>query len=104
MSESRIIHGDCIEGMGKLDTGSFNLIVADPPYNLNKDFGPWNETERKAEWRDWTRAWLEEASRLLSDEGNIFVYGIHHHMCWVQCMMREMAKAHLRLIEARAGE
>lgn len=98
MSESRIIHGDCIQGMGKLDTGSFNLIVADPPYNLNKDFGPWKETDRKAEWRDWTRAWLEEASRLLSDEGNIFVYGIHHHMCWVQCMMLEMGLIYRRQI------
>lgn len=46
MSDSRIIHGDCIEGMAALDAGSFNLIVADPPYNLNKDFGPWKETER----------------------------------------------------------
>lgn len=98
MSESRIILGDCIEGMASLEAGSFNLIVADPPYNLNKDFGPWKETERKAEWRDWTRLWLEEASRLLSDSGNIFVYGIHHHMCWVQCMMLEMGLIYRRQI------
>lgn len=98
MSDFRIIHSDCIEGMKNLAPGSFNLIVADPPYNLNKDFGPWKETARKAEWRDWTRAWLEEAKRLLSDEGNIFVYGIHHHMCWVQCMMLEMGLIYRRQI------
>ncbi len=98
MSDSRIIHGDCIEGMAALSAGSFNLIIADPPYNLNKDFGPWKETERKAEWRDWMRTWLEEAGRLLSDEGNIFVYGIHHHMCWVQCMMLEMGLIYRRQI------
>jgi len=63
MLDVRIIQGDCIEGMRSLDEGSFNLIVADPPYNLNKDFGPWKETERKAEWREWTRQWLEEAMR-----------------------------------------
>ncbi len=98
MPESRIFLRDCIEGMASLDAGSFNLIVADPPYNLNKDFGPWKETERKAEWRDWTRSWLKEANRLLSDEGNIFVYGIHHHMCWVQCMMLEMGLIYRRQI------
>jgi len=43
-----IILGDCIQGMRKLDEGTFNLIIADPPYNLNKDFGVWKETEQKA--------------------------------------------------------
>ncbi len=90
--------GDCIAGMKKLQDGSFNLIVADPPYNLDKDFGPWKETERKAEWRDWTRDWLTEAKRVLSDEGNIFVYGIHHHMCWVQCMMYDLGLVYRRQI------
>lgn len=98
MPISRITHGDCIEGMAALDEGAFNLIVADPPYNLNKDFGPWKETERKAEWRGWTRAWLEESKRLLSDKGNIFVYGIHRHICWVQCMMLDMGLVYRRQI------
>jgi len=95
---SDIIVGDCIEGMKSLHAAQFNLIIADPPYNLNKDFGQWKETEKKAEWREWTRAWLLEASRLLTDEGNIFVYGIHHHMCWVQCMMYEMGLLYRRQI------
>ena len=98
MLKSEGIHGDCIQGMKSLNEGSFNLIVADPPYNLNKDFGPWKERERKEEWRDWTRMWLEESKRLLSDKGNIFVYGIHHHMCWVQCMMYEMGLIYRRQI------
>lgn len=97
-TRSGIIIGDCIEGMRALEEGAFNLIVADPPYNLNKDFGAWKESERKEEWRDWTRSWLLEAKRVLSDEGNIFVYGIHHHMCWVQCMMYEMGLIYRRQI------
>lgn len=98
MMRDSIVFGDCIEGMRQLPDGAFNLIVADPPYNLNKDFGPWKETERKAEWRDWTLAWLTEAKRVLSEEGNIFVYGIHHHMCWVQCMMYDLGYVYRRQI------
>ena len=57
-----MIHvGDCIEGMRGLKKGSFNLIIADPPYNLDKDFGVWKETEKKAEWKEWSREWLEVA-------------------------------------------
>lgn len=98
MPVANIIQGDCIAGMRSLPEASFNLIIADPPYNLQKDFGPWKETEHKAAWRQWTRSWLEEAKRVLSDEGNIFVYGIHHHMCWVQCMMLEMELIYRRQI------
>ncbi len=96
--ENQIILSDCIDGMRNLPEGFCNLIVADPPYNLNKDFGPWKETERKSEWKDWTRRWLAEALRVLSDEGNIFVYGIHHHQCWVQCIMYELGFSYRRQI------
>lgn len=98
MPDGQIILADCIEGMKARADGEFNLIVADPPYNLDKDFGPWKETEKKAEWRDWTRDWLEQADRVLSSRGNIFVYGIHHHMCWVQCMMYELGLTYRRQI------
>ena len=84
--------------MKKLKAGVFNLIIADPPYNLNKDFGPWKEIEHRSEWKDWTRQWLSEAMRVLSDKGNIFVYGIHHHQCWVQCLMYELGFIYRRQI------
>ena len=71
MNGSQIINGDCIQGMKDLEAGSINLIIADPPYNLNKDFGPWKETERKGEWKEWTRAWLAETRRVLSDDGMV---------------------------------
>ena len=89
---------DCVEGMTGLRDGEFNLIIADPPYNLDKDFGPWKESEHRGEWKDWMREWLSEALRVLSDRGNIFVYGIHHHQCWVQCMMYEVGFKYRRQI------
>ena len=40
MIETNKIHyGDCIKQMQKLENDSIDLIIADPPYNLNKDFG-----------------------------------------------------------------
>ncbi|MEI4481174.1 MULTISPECIES: DNA-methyltransferase [unclassified Phyllobacterium] len=84
--------------MAGLDGQQFNLIVADPPYNLSKDFGEWKEIDRREEWHSWTKLWLQEAYRLLSPTGNIFVYGIHHHLCWVQCMMYEIGFSYRRQI------
>lgn len=94
----QIVQGDCIVEMAKLPASMFNLIIADPPYNLDKDFGQWKESDRRQDWREWTRLWLGEAYRLLSDEGNIFVYGIHRHQCWVQCMMYDLGFCYRRQI------
>ena len=94
----QIVRGDCIEGMKGLGDRKFNLIIADPPYNLDKDFGVWKEREKRAEWKDWTREWLYEALQVLSDQGNIFVYGIHQHQCWVQCIMYELGFVYRRQI------
>ena len=83
----RVILEDCIQGMKGLPDGSVDLVIADPPYNLEKDFGAWKEKERKSEWLPWSKKWLDECNRVLAESGSIFVYGIHHHLCWLQCYM-----------------
>ena len=90
--------GDCVQGMDDLKKNSINLIVADPPYNLNKDFGIWKEDAMRKDWKNWSRSWLAAAYRVLSEEGNIFVYGIHHHQCWIQCIMYELGFVYRRQI------
>ncbi len=90
--------GDCIDGMRDLPDECAGLVVADPPYNLNKDFGAWNETNRKNEWLPWCKEWLDEVNRLLRPGGNVFVYGIHHHLCWLQCYMYEIGLSYRRQV------
>ncbi len=94
----RINHGDCIKGMHDLPDECADLVIADPPYNLNKDFGSWNENERHEEWLPWSKKWLDEVKRILRPGGNVFVYGIHHHLCWLQCYMYEIGLTYRRQI------
>ena len=93
-----IYNQDCIEGMRQLPDDFVHLVVADPPYNLEKDFGNWKEPERKDEWLPWCKEWISEAKRILVSGGNIFVYGIHHHLCWLQCYMYEIGFTYRRQI------
>ena len=96
--QNKIFNKDCIKGMKLLNNDSINLIIADPPYNLNKNFGVYNEKKEKNSWKKNTFDWLTESYRILSDEGNIFVYGIHKNLCWVQCMMYEIGFKYRRQI------
>jgi len=93
-----IFNEDCIEGMKKIGDCSVDLIVADPPYNLNKKFGQWDETKNKDIWLPWSKEWLNECNRILKNNGSIFVYGIHHHLCWLQCHMYEIGLIYRRQI------
>ncbi len=93
-----IVLGDCLEGMRRLPSGIASLIIADPPYNLAKDFGAWKETEQAHRWLPWCKEWLVECQRLLTEQGSIFVYGIHHHLCWIQCHMYDLGLRYRRQI------
>lgn len=96
--QDQIIHGDCLEVLPTLAADSVDLIIADPPYNLSKDFGQWKEVERRDEWLPWCRKWLNESKRVLKPGGSIFVYGIHHHLCWIQCHLYDIGLAYRRQI------
>lgn len=94
----KIILGDSLELLKQLPAESAELIIADPPYNLKKDFGPWKEKEKKDQWLPWCKKWLEECNRVLKPNGSIFVYGIHNHLCWLQCYLYELGLVYRRQI------
>lgn len=96
--ENRIVVGDCLEELARLPSSCARLIIADPPYNLSKDFGVWRESEHRENWLPWCKDWLAECKRVLAPGGSIFVYGIHHHICWIQCYLYELGLDYRRLI------
>ena len=69
---NRIIVGDCLEELPKLPEGCSQLIIVDPPYNLDKDFGLWKEAEHRETWLPWCRQWLAECKRVLAPNGKIY--------------------------------
>jgi len=100
MVESQIIHGDALQAMRALPDSCAGLIIADPPYNLDKDkqFGIRVPFSTDAEWVEWSRSWLGEAKRLLTPKGNLFVYAIHHNACYLQCALYALGLEYRRQI------
>jgi site-specific DNA-methyltransferase (adenine-specific) len=77
-----------------------DLIIADPPYSLDKDreFGEGAFFESRKEWLEWCQVWLLEAKRVLKPAGNLFVYAIHHNACFLQTYLYEMGLVYRRQI------
>jgi DNA modification methylase len=72
---NKIILGDCIEELKKIETGSVDLVIADPPY--------WKVIGEKwdYQWRteqdyvEWSLLWIQEASRILRFGGTFYLFG-----------------------------
>lgn len=87
---NKIYLQDCITFMQELESESVDLIIADPPYNLKKDFGNRSDHWETVEsWLTWSKQWIDQSIRILKPTGNIFIYGIHHYICYIQCYLYE---------------
>lgn len=61
---------DCLELLRRIPSGSIQLIVCDPPYNIR--VAEWDSFQN---YGDWAAAWLREAERVLAPSGNLAIFG-----------------------------
>jgi len=72
----RTIHGDCAEAIDKLPSKSIDLLVLDPPYNLNKHFGSKRFSRRPVdEYTAWLDDLLTKLVPLLKPTASIYICG-----------------------------
>jgi site-specific DNA-methyltransferase (adenine-specific) len=70
-----IIHGDSLQILPTLQDNSAQIIIADPPYNIGKDFGNNSDKQPMEEYLNWTERWIKECLRILKPNGTMFIYG-----------------------------
>ena len=69
-----LMHGDSFSLMPLLPRGFASLIIADPPYNLTKQYASSAFSARsREEYRAYTQAWLSLALPLLAEDGSLYV-------------------------------
>ena len=73
--QEMIIHGDVLTIFPTLEDDSAQIIIADPPYNIGKDFGNRSDKQPMNEYLDWSEKWIKECLRILKPNGTMFIYG-----------------------------
>lgn len=70
----KTVNGDMLEVSAHLPRGCADLIIADPPYNLRKQYdGTVFSKKRADEYEAYTREWLTAVKPLLKPQGSIYV-------------------------------
>lgn len=127
-SEHGILYqGDCLKLLSALPDESVDLVFADPPFNLGKEYGEGvSDRMEENKYLSWSKQWLGESIRVLKPGGSLFVfnlpkwcieYGAHLNQKgmwfrhWIACRMpkafprgKRMSPAHYGLIYYTKGE
>lgn len=73
---NKVICGDSFSVLGQLPAASFDLLFADPPYNLTKSFGKTTFRELSSdEYEAWLDSWLSLCIPLLKPTASIYICG-----------------------------
>ncbi|HHX69370.1 MAG TPA: site-specific DNA-methyltransferase [Gallicola sp.] len=89
---NRTYIGDCDLVMEKMinDGLKFDLILTDPPYNLNKDFGNKSDSLDKEEFLLINEERIKKCRNLLDSNGSLIWFGIHNYIGYLQVIMYEL--------------
>ena len=91
---NKIINGNCLEEIKKIPDKSFDLIFADPPYNMQLGENlrrpdnskvksvddDWDKFQNFKSYDEFSLMWLQECKRTLKDDGTIWVIGSYHNI------------------------
>lgn len=90
--ELTCICGDAVSEMKKMSDKRIRLIVTDPPYNLNKNYGVYDDKLNFVDYLEFSRKWLREAVRLLTDDGSIYIFMGMRYISYIYVMLEQEFK------------
>lgn len=72
-----LYQADCIKLMRALPKESVDLVFADPPFNLDKNYESGiNDKLSKQEYLEWTEEWVLGCVDLLKEGGSLFIWNL----------------------------
>ena len=96
---SMAILGDCLDVMKYMKDKSINLIFADAPYNIGKNFGNnIDKWENIQSYICWCKMWIDECLRILKDDGTMYFMTATQHMPYLDVYVSENYNVLCRIV------
>lgn len=96
---SKIILGDAIEVLSSLPDESIDLIFADPPYNIGKNFnGIKDKWESEEKYLKWCYQWLDLCIQKIKPDGSFYVMASTQAMPYFDIYLRNKLAILSRII------
>ncbi len=73
LETGKIHRGDCIELMKQIESGTIDLVFADPPFNIGYEYDEYHDEQDADEYVAWSRAWMSEVHRVLKPGGTFWL-------------------------------
>ena len=67
LETNKIYQGDCLELMKQIEDNSIDLVLTDPPYNVNLEYTEIEDNMDDEEYSNWCYKWLSELYRVLQE-------------------------------------
>lgn len=75
---------DVIEGLKELPDESIDVVIADVPYNIGKNFEEGgNDKMPIKKYISWCIEWTDECYRVMKDSASMFIYGFPEVLCHI---------------------
>lgn len=100
-NNSLVVLGDSLSVLKKVKDKSIQLIFADAPYNIGKDFGNNSDKwENIPDYINWCKMWIAECMRILTDTGTMYFMTATQHMPYLDMFVSERYNVLCRIIWA----
>ena len=71
---NRIYCEDALQGLSRIPDGSIDLLIADPPYGLGKDYGNDSDKLEASAYLRWMEEWIDAALPKLKPDASLYIF------------------------------
>lgn len=89
MGKIDIRQGDSLKLLKDIASGSVDLVIADPPYNLGKEYGEGKDTFTHEEYIQFSQQWLSECKRILKNTGSLYVFAGFRYISYIYELLEQ---------------
>jgi site-specific DNA-methyltransferase (adenine-specific) len=92
----KIIQGDCINELKSIENNSIDLIFADPPYNIGKNFNGFiDKWDSEEDYLSWCYKWLDLCVDKLKSSGSFYIMTSTQFMPYFDIIFKKKIKYYI---------